>query len=779
MKNLFCLISLLALLVSGCTREEMLRNGTSVSGEGRVFSTSFEKIESRTYLEDGHLSRWTEGDRISLFDANTLNSQYLFAGDTGDSGGTFFMFSKPEGTGAALSANYAVYPYDKDMTISADGVITLNLPSEQHYAENSYGLGDNTMVAVTENTDDTFLQFKNVGGCFKFQLYGDDVTVKSITLKGNNGEKIAGKATLAPTYGKAPIVAMADDATTFITLDCGEKGVKIGSSAEKATAFWMVVPLTTFEKGITIMVKDMDGKTFVKSTSKELVIGRNVVKPMAAVEFHTSITEQERAALIEFYHATNGPQWTNNDNWCSDKPLSEWNGVSVRNNRVYRIQLPYNGLEGEIPDSFFMLTEATWINFEGNSLSGNLSDKFGNFTKVNFLGLGNNNFTGSIPKEFANLVNLTYLSLRKNKLSGMIPSELFDMSNWESVIKDSYEPQQSGYGIEWPATLETMNLGDGIYMHPEGIALEYRVNQLKMPNHDEVIYICNNVYKKVSDSFDFIFIVCNSNQLTESFSGRHSTVKNTIQGIGKSLFDNSAIYGSSGRLKGINELKNRGGIYSNGPFLHELCHYWGAINIGQEHGDANGHYYDYGHWGISDVHGQLGGFDYATLETNVDGNPNKYKASSFWGQTEYNKKVFLQAGTSNNVYAPLELYLMGLIPVSDVPDIHIYKNVRAESNTASDGIFYAESSETITMEKIIQDNGVRVPDWQDSQKSFRGLVVVLTEKKINDYEWGIIKQDVLLQELQQDDNNPKKANFWEATGGRATIKLSGLKETLR
>ena len=523
----------------------------------------------------------------------------------------------------------------------------------------------------------------------------------------------------------------------------------------------------------------MDGKTFIKSTFKALEIGRNLVKPMAAVEFHKSIMEQERAALIDFYHATNGPQWKNNKNWCSDKPLSEWNGVSVINNRVSSIQLPYNGLEGEVPAGFFTLTEATWINLEGNNLSGNLSDKFGNFTKVKFLGLGNNNFTGSIPKEFANLVNLTYLSLQKNKLSGMIPSELFDMPNWKSVIKDSYEPQQSGYGIEWPATLETVDLGDGIYMHPEGIALEYRVDNLKMPNHDEVISICKNVYKKVSDSFDFIFIVCNSNQLTESFSGRHTTVKNEIQGIGQSLFDNSALYGSSGRLKGINELKNRGGIYSNGPFLHELCHYWGAMNIGQEHGDATGHYYDYGHWGISDVHGQLGGFDYATLETNVDGNPNKYKASSYWGQANYSKKVFLQSGTSNNVYAPLELYLMGLIPASDVPDIHIYKNVRAESDTSSDGIFYAESSETITMEEIVQNKGVRVPDWQDSQKSFRGLVVVLTEKKINDYEWGIIKRDVLVQELQQDDNNPQNTNFWEATGGRATIKLSGLKETLR
>ena len=284
MKKIISFISLLALLVSGCTREEILQNVTPVSREGRTFTTSFENNESRTYLEDGRFSRWTEGDRISLFDASTLNSQYLFAGDTGDSGGTFFRLSKPEGSGSSLPANYAVYPYDKDMTISADGVITLNLPSNQHYAENSYGLGDNTMVAVTKDTIDTFLQFKNVGGCFKLQFYGDDVTVKSITLMGNNGEKIAGKATITAAYGGAPIVTMTNDATTSITLDCDEKGVKIGASAEEATTFWVVVPPTTFNKGITITIKDMDGKVFTQTTDKLLAVQRNVVKPMAAVK---------------------------------------------------------------------------------------------------------------------------------------------------------------------------------------------------------------------------------------------------------------------------------------------------------------------------------------------------------------------------------------------------------------------------------------------------------------------------------------------------------------
>jgi hypothetical protein len=172
--------------------------------------------------------------------------------------------------------------------MTKEGEISVTLPTEQHYAENSYGLGDNTMVAVTEDTDDTFLKFKNVGGAIKLQLYGKDITVESITLMSNNKEKIAGTATITAAYDEAPTVSMADDAATSITLDCGEKGVKIGASAEQATAFWMVVPPTVFEKGFTITVMDVNGGVFIQSTDKKVVIERNVVKPMAAIEAHVS-----------------------------------------------------------------------------------------------------------------------------------------------------------------------------------------------------------------------------------------------------------------------------------------------------------------------------------------------------------------------------------------------------------------------------------------------------------------------------------------------------------
>ena len=94
MKKYFSLIFLLTILFSGCNQEELLNNQSTIS-ESRTFTASFEQNESRTYIEEGNLLRWTEGDQISLFEGNTLNRQYQFDGKTGDNSGTFSLVVKP------------------------------------------------------------------------------------------------------------------------------------------------------------------------------------------------------------------------------------------------------------------------------------------------------------------------------------------------------------------------------------------------------------------------------------------------------------------------------------------------------------------------------------------------------------------------------------------------------------------------------------------------------------------------------------------------------------
>lgn len=284
MKKIISLLFSLAILFIGCSQDE-LQNCNQVLKDGRIYTASFEQSETRTYVEDGNLLRWNTEDQISLFDGNTLNCQYQFDGKTGDNSGTFSIVDTPFGSANDLTANYAIYPYASGVKITETGVITATLPAEQFYAENSFGLGANTMVAVTKDTDDSYLRFKNVCGYLKLQLYGNNVTVKSITLTGNNKELIAGKVIITPSYSGEPIVNVTEDADKFIVLNCGE-GVKIGTSVETATAFWFVVPPICFEKGFSIIVEDTEGNRYSKSTDKKIEIKRNTISNMAISELN-------------------------------------------------------------------------------------------------------------------------------------------------------------------------------------------------------------------------------------------------------------------------------------------------------------------------------------------------------------------------------------------------------------------------------------------------------------------------------------------------------------
>ena len=244
---------------------------------------------SRTYIEDGKYQYWHEGDLLSVFYGNTLNSQYRFNGKTGDNDGTFSVVENDElSTGNPLNSIYALYPYDATATISDNGTISCTLPSVQTYANNSFGVGANTMVAVTENCEESALHFKNLCGYLKIKLYGNAV-INLVELTGNSGEKLAGVATVTALHGEIPTVNMSSEATTSIALNCGD-GVTLGKSAEEATEFWFVVPPTTFENGFSIVATNSEGAKFKMSTSKKIAIERNAIQPMEAVEATTFVT---------------------------------------------------------------------------------------------------------------------------------------------------------------------------------------------------------------------------------------------------------------------------------------------------------------------------------------------------------------------------------------------------------------------------------------------------------------------------------------------------------
>lgn len=134
---------------------------------------------------------------------------------------------------------------------------------------------------------------------------------------------------------------------------------------------------------------------------------------------------KERETLIELYTALDGDHWTDNTNWCSEKPLGEWHGVSCNyNGRVSFIDLSNNGLKGELPESIENLTYLENFYIQTSSLSGNIPKSFGRMMQLQNLMITWSNLTGPIPDKLLTLPHLWNLNLSNNQLNGEIPETL-------------------------------------------------------------------------------------------------------------------------------------------------------------------------------------------------------------------------------------------------------------------------------------------------------------------------------------------------------------------
>ena len=144
----------------------------------------------------------------------------------------------------------------------------------------------------------------------------------------------------------------------------------------------------------------------------------------------TGSAETDRAALEALYHATDGDNWTNNDNWLTDAPLIEWHGVTTdSSDRVTELLLSDNRLHGEIPTELGRLDYLTILDLSDNRLHGEIPAELGRLDYLIALGLSNNQLHGEIPAELGSLDNLIALALHQNRLHGEIPTELGSLDN--------------------------------------------------------------------------------------------------------------------------------------------------------------------------------------------------------------------------------------------------------------------------------------------------------------------------------------------------------------
>ena len=163
--------------------------------------------------------------------------------------------------------------------------------------------------------------------------------------------------------------------------------------------------------------------------------------PFCGASALPAIGETDRAALVALYEATDGANWTSNDNWLSDRSIGEWHGVTTdRSGRVTELHLDFNQLSGEIPEELGSLVNLQYLFLSENQLSGEIPTELGNLANLQELYLSENQLSGEIPGELGSLTNLQELYLSGNRLTRCLPEGLREIQESDLNIMSIRPP---------------------------------------------------------------------------------------------------------------------------------------------------------------------------------------------------------------------------------------------------------------------------------------------------------------------------------------------------
>ncbi len=152
----------------------------------------------------------------------------------------------------------------------------------------------------------------------------------------------------------------------------------------------------------------------------------------------SQVIESDSLALVAFYHATGGAGWTDQTNWLSNAPVSEWFGIYIEAQRVSEISIYDNNLTGSFPAIIGNLTGLERIYLPSNLLSGEIPPEIGQCTELTTIDFSVNELTGDFPQEILNCQKLEAITLYRNQFSGAFPDILLNLPElWRLELGDN------------------------------------------------------------------------------------------------------------------------------------------------------------------------------------------------------------------------------------------------------------------------------------------------------------------------------------------------------
>ena len=270
-------IAALALLLAACGNEEIIENNESGS-TGKVHMTFTAGMpQTRTSLgEDGHAVNWTQGDLVAIYDGTETICKFEA---TEVSGSTATL----EGEAKVTDTYTAFYPYTDDGTLTLDNTaITFTLPAGQTATAGGFAEGLNpSWGQATDGSKN--LTFQNLCALAKFTVDAEGVT--EVTLTANQeSDALAGELTYT----------IAD--RTLTATGSASRSVTLTGTFTRGEEYYFVVAPGTLKGGITLNYMGEGGKTYVKTTQKEVTFNAGKITYLGALDI-ANFTEALNAAF--------------------------------------------------------------------------------------------------------------------------------------------------------------------------------------------------------------------------------------------------------------------------------------------------------------------------------------------------------------------------------------------------------------------------------------------------------------------------------------------------
>lgn len=448
--SVFSGIAAAFLMLTACSVE--ISENASLQRTFDTFSADIEGDGTKVSVSSSGLVHWRVGDKIGVFGDDrepvcfTYGEDGHFHGDpvTGHSFTAFYPWDifKLEGNALVLKDGYPISPFDE--WVPPTGIL------------------------MTARSTGNQLTFRQTCGIIHFHITGSG-TWTSAALSGNHKEGLS-------TGGSIDLSEDIPYLTPGILFNHTMWHVGKWNASEGFDLFFPLAP-RILDRGFSLTLYGQD-KEHVNATSKKVTIERG---RMLSYSIDTDAPDcpyvhddaAEREALIAFYNAMDGPNWKNNDNWCSDKPLREWFGVNVGNtgiggmsemDDVVSLWMEDNGLKGTVPAELSGLKNLRFLcifESEGGIDYSGIND----LPALEFLRIGlgylyypandDPEKLSTIPERINTLPNLKDFEIWGFK--GPVPDNLFKMDHLKSLrMERAYMDDSLPEGFSRMSSLESL-----------------------------------------------------------------------------------------------------------------------------------------------------------------------------------------------------------------------------------------------------------------------------------------------------------------------------------